>query len=186
VVLMWTHVLKGTLVPFAAGAALGAAGGAQLFVVLPAATLQGILGLFILTVTWLPRLGTVGSLRNRFAAVGFVATFAGMFVSATGTLVAPFVAHASPTRYNHVATVAALMASMHVIKLVAFGLLGVGFGAHLPLVAAMICCGAAGSWVGRETLGVIREQSFRTVFRLVLTGLALRLLWMAARGMGWF
>ena len=78
------------------------------------------------------------------------------------------------------------MSLVHVSKLVAFGLLGVGFAAHLPLVAAMVVTGAAGNWVGRETLGVMKERNFRSVFRVIMTLLALRLVWMAAVRMGWF
>lgn len=185
IALMWAYVLKGTLLPFAVGAAIGAAAGAQIFVSLPTAALQGILGLFILLVIWTPHIGTAGTQRNRFGVLGFGATFLGMFVSATGTLVAPFVAHASPDRRNHAATVGALMTIVHIAKIVAFGVLGVGFGAHLPLVASMIMTGAMGNWAGRETLGVMRERNFRVVFQVIMTLLAIRLIWIAAGKMGW-
>ena len=67
---MWRHVLHGTLLPFVIGAAIGAAAGAKAFVSLPLASLQAILGAFILLVTWLPKLGRVGGERNRFAFLG--------------------------------------------------------------------------------------------------------------------
>ena len=59
-----------------------------------------------------------------------------MFVSATGTLIAPFVASASPNRFNHVATLGALMAITHIAKLVALApSAAIGFA---PLMVAMI------------------------------------------------
>ena len=49
----------------------------------------------------MPKLGRIGAERGRFLALGFGATFLGVFVSATGTLVAPFVASAAPDRRQH-------------------------------------------------------------------------------------
>ncbi len=174
---MWRHVLHGTLIPFVIGAAIGAAAGAKVFVSLPLTSLQAILGAFILLVTWLPKLGRVGGERNRFAFLGFGATFLGVFVSATGTLIAPFVASASPNRFNHVATLGALMAITHIAKLVAFGFIGVAIGSFAPLMAAMIATGAVGNWLGEVALSYSSEARFRLTLQLVLTALALKLLW---------
>ena len=174
---MWRHVLYGTLIPFVIGAAIGAAAGAKVFVALPLASLQAVLGAFVLLVTWLPKLGRIGAERNRFAFLGFGATFLGVFVSATGTLIAPFVASASPNRFNHVATLGALMAITHVAKLVAFGFIGVAIGSFAPLMAAMIATGAVGNWLGELALNYTSETRFRLMLQLVLTALALKLLW---------
>ena len=59
----------------------------------------------------MPNLGRFGAERGRFAFLGFGTTFLGVFVSATGTLLAPFVASHAPNRYNHAATLGALMRS---------------------------------------------------------------------------
>ena len=103
-----------------------------------------------------------------------------MFVSATGTLIAPFVASASPDRRNHVATMATLMAIGHILKLVAFGLLGVAIAAYTPLMLAMIATAVLGTWIGSRTLNRIPERAFRVIFQVLLTGLALRLIWVGA------
>jgi uncharacterized membrane protein YfcA len=127
----------------------------------------------------------MGSERGRFALLGLGATFLGMFVSATGNLVTPFVASASPDRRNHVATLSALMTVSHLAKLIAFGVLGVALAAYLPLVAAMIATATAGSWVGFRLLHRMPERGFRIILQAVLTVLALRLLWSAAAKAGW-
>jgi uncharacterized protein len=184
--IMRRHVMLGMMLPFALGSVAGAAAGAKIFVALPVGMLQGILGAFILLVTWLPRYGRMGSERGRFAVVGLAATFLGMFVSATGTLVAPFVASATSDRRDYVATFAALMTVVHLIKLIAFGLLGVAIGAYLPLVAVMIVASAAGTWVGARTLEYIPERAFRIVLQALLTILALRLIWTGLRAVGAF
>jgi len=185
-VVMWRHVMRGTLLPFIAGATIGAVLGANVFVALPMAALQAILGGFILLVTWMPRLGLVGAERGRFAALGFGTTFLGVFVSATGSLLAPFVAAAAPSRHNQVATVGALMAVTHVAKLAAFAFIGFAIGSFVPLMAAMIVAGAVGNWLGELALNRTTEERFRLILRLILTALSLRLLWSAARAAGWW
>ena len=87
--IMWRHVMRWTLLPFIVGCVIGAAAGAKIFVALPISSLQGILGAFILVVTWMPSLGRIGAQRGRFAVLGFGTTFLGVFVSATGTLSEP-------------------------------------------------------------------------------------------------
>jgi uncharacterized protein len=183
--IMWRHVMQRTILPYVLGAALGAALGAKVFVALPISTLLGILGVFILIVTWMPRLGRIGGERGRFVMLGFVTTFLGIFVSATGTLLAPFVASAAPDRRNHSATIGALMVTTHVAKLIAFGFIGFAIGPFIPLALSMIVAGAAGNWVGHIALTRTAETRFRLILQLVLTALALRLLWNAAQSAGY-
>jgi uncharacterized membrane protein YfcA len=186
IVLMWRHLLRATLLPFTGGAILGAALGARIFTVLPTALLQGLIGGFILVLAWLPRLSGSGTGAKRFALLGCVSTFLGMFVGATGVLVAPFVAGASPTRHNHAVTLTALMAISYVIRIVTFGLLGVSLGAYTPLIVVMVATAALGNWIGGRTLTRLPEHVFRRGFQVVLTLLALRLLWVAATKGGLF
>jgi uncharacterized membrane protein YfcA len=183
--IMWRYVMRATLIPFIIGAAIGAAAGARIFVALPTDWLLAILGVFILVVTWMPHLGRVGAERGRFAILGFATTFLGVFVSATGTLLAPFVASAAPDRRNHAATLGVLMGISHVAKLAAFGFIGFTFGSYLPLMAAMIVTGGLGNWLGERVLHRTSEQRFRLLFKLVLTVMGLRLLWSAAPWSVW-
>ncbi|NQV54655.1 MAG: TSUP family transporter [Rhodospirillales bacterium] len=185
-IIMWRHIMRGTLLPFLIGAALGAALGAQIFISLPTGILQGAIGCFVLILAWLPKFTRVGSENRRFAVVGFVSTFLGIFVSATGTLVAPFVAGAAPDRRNHAATLGALMASVHIMKLIAFGLLGVAIAAYTPLIIGMIGSAILGSWVSSRLLDHMPEKLFRAVFQILLSGLAIRLLWVGVTEAGVF
>jgi uncharacterized membrane protein YfcA len=185
VALMWRHVLRAALLPFFLGAALGAALGGQIFVALPTATLQLILGVFIIIFTWMPKIANTGSLKGRFGLVGFVATFIGIFVSAVGALVTPFVAAACPDRRELVATFSAVLGMVHLCKLVAFGLLGMTLAPYLPLMGAMVATAAIGNLLGRRALNSIPEDSFRLVFKVILTAMALRILWLAAGNAGY-
>jgi uncharacterized membrane protein YfcA len=185
-VFLWRFILWPTVVPFMIGSILGAALAAPIFVSLPSAVLQGIVGLFILLIAWMPEFGRIGPERGRFAILGFGMTFLAMFVSSTGSLLAPFVAGISPDRRNYASTTAGLMSMSHIVKLVAFGLMGFAVGAYLPLMAAMVATAALGNWLGRKVLFRMREDLFRVVLKVLLTALALRLLWVAARGSGLF
>ena len=182
---MWRYVKKPLILPFAIGSCIGAFAGAQIFSTLPSATLQGILGLFILIVMWTPRIGAGGPERLRFGILGAAATFLGIFVSATGTFLSPFIAHASRDRHIHVSTMVTLMAISHVTKLIAFGFVGMAIGAYIPLVVLMVIGTVIGTWFGQRALNRIPEKLFRQVFRILLTLLALRLLVGAAIEAGW-
>src|SRR5262245_41944817 len=183
--IMWRNVMRPTLLPFVIGSLIGAALGARVFVALTTMWLELILGVFILLVTWMPKMGRVGAERGRFAVLGFITTFLGVFVSATGTLLAPFVAASAPDRRIHVATMGALMMIAHIAKIAAFGVIGFAVGSYVPLMAAMIVAGAVGNWVGEVALERTSEKSFRLVLQVVLTLLGLRLLWSAAQSAGW-
>lgn len=183
-VLLWRFILWPTMLPFLVGSAIGIAFGASVFVRLPTAALQGIIGVFILLVAWMPALGRFGPERGRFVFLGSVMAFLAMFVSSTGPLLAPFVAAISPERRHYAGTTAALMSMVHVLKLVAFGLMGFAVGAYLPLMAAMVGTAALGNWLARHVLVRIPERAFRTGLKIFLSLLALRLLWIAADNAG--
>ena len=184
VVMLGRYILWPTMLPFLLGSIAGAAAGAPIFVSLPGAVLQAIVGGFILLIAWVPEFGRIGPQRGRFALLGVIATFLAMFVSSTGSMIAPFVASISPDRRNYAATTAALMAMSHIIKLVAFGLMGFAIGAYLPLMGAMVATAALGNWIGGHFLVRMKENVFRVLLKTLLTALALRLLWIAARDGG--
>lgn len=178
------YILWPTVLPYLIGSVLGAAFAAPIFVSLPAAVLQAVIGGFILVVAWMPEFGRLGPEKGRFALLGFGTTFLAMFVSSTGSLLAPFVASVSPDRRNYASTTAALMSMAHIIKLIAFGAMGFAIGAYLPLMAAMVGTAVLGNWLGRHVLFRMPEGRFRVILKLLLTVLALRLLWVAARDSG--
>lgn len=176
----WRYLMRETVLPFVAGSVIGAAIGGQVFVSLPQSALQVVLGVSILILAWVPQIARFGPERGRFVFVGFLITFLGVFISATGTMLAAFTAAVAPDRRNHVATVGGLMCLTHIVKLVTFGVLGVGFGSYAPLMAAMIAASFVGTWIAKMALDRIPERSFRILFQVILTALALRLIWMAA------
>jgi uncharacterized membrane protein YfcA len=177
--LMHQHIERRILLPFVLGSVLGVVLGAKLFVALPAPVLKTILGLFILAVVWLPKLKASRIPNRGFTLVGIVGSFCTMFVGATGPFVASFITPDRLDRHAVVATHAACMTMQHTLKVVAFGFLGFAFLPWLPLLAAMIGAGFLGTLLGRRLLDRLPHRIFARAFKVILTVLALRLLYVA-------
>ena len=169
------HVRWDAVLPFLAGAAVGAAAGAPFVTLSADPPLKIALGLFIIFITWvkLPALARGGAAM--FALGGVLTTFATMFFGATGPLTAAFLEKALPDRRQYSGTHAAAMTASHGFKIVAFGFAGFAFGAWIPLIAAMIVSGFLGTMAGARFLLRLPEARFRLVFRIVITVLALDL-----------
>ena len=178
----WRYLMRETVLPFTIGTVIGAAIGGQIFVSLPENLLLLALGVSILALAWVPKIARFGPERGRFAFMGFVVTFLGIFISATGTLLASFTVAIAPDRRNHIATLGALMSIVHIAKLAAFILLGVSFGNYVPLIAAMIVTSFIGTWIGKYALDIVPERLFRIAIQTMLTLMALRLIWVALEG----
>jgi uncharacterized membrane protein YfcA len=167
---------------FAAGTVLGIVAASLVLVALPSATLQWILGLFILWSVWGPKPKGRRVPDAGFLAVGAGASFCTMFVGATGPMVAAFWDVKRMGRLAVVATHAACMLVQHLAKVVAFGVLGFAFAEWAALVVAMLVAGQAGTVAGARVLKAMPERVFAIAFKAVLTLLALRLLWSAWQG----
>lgn len=170
------HVVWPVLLPFAAGALIGAAAGASVTLRLPDAPMKLALGCFILLITWLkvPPLAKLGNLG--IAAAGLAVALLSMLFGASGPLVAAFFEKSLENRLETVATGGAAMIMVHGLKVLAFALAGFAFTRWLPLCAAMIASGYAGTLFGTSMLHRIPEANFRLGFRLVLSALALDLI----------
>ena len=175
------HVRRAILGWFALGAVVGVTVGASVAVNLPKPVLLGLIGLFILVSTWAPKLGSRPVPARGFTLVGAATAFITMFVGATGPFLAPFLsAERLGDRHATIGTFAACMSLKHALKVAAFAVAGFAFGPWLPLIAAMIASGFAGTLVGKTIVARLPERLFRIGFRVTLTALALRILWQAA------
>ncbi len=178
--LMLKQVERGVLLPFLAGSLAGAALGGLLVVELPPWGIQLAIAAFI---AWsvLGRLPAMG--RGHVLAGGAVSSFLTMFVGATGGFIAAMLKTMKLEPLGLVATQAVLMTLQHLLKIVAFGLLGFAFGPWLPLVLAMIASGFVGTVVGRQVLVRMKPAWFRSVLNAILLVLAARLAWSGVEGL---
>jgi uncharacterized membrane protein YfcA len=104
-------------------------------------------------------------------------------VGATGPLVAAFVKQQQQgQRLPTVATFAAAMTLQHAPKALIYGAAGFVFSQWIGLIVMMITAGALGTWVGLRLLERRSDLRFTLVFNLLLTLLAVRLIWQAFAG----
>jgi uncharacterized protein len=175
------EVARDVLTPFLLGSVVGIALGAVAFVWIvglePAAIQIGV-GAFIL---WTLVANPPGFLRHSAWTAGGASSFLTMFFGATGPFVAAYVKTQGFGRVTYVATHAACMTAQHLLKVVAFGLLGFAFGEYLVLIVGMIAFGFLGTLAGRRVLMRIDERRFAFVLNAILVVLAARLIWEGAR-----
>ncbi|WP_420562114.1 sulfite exporter TauE/SafE family protein [Thalassobaculum sp.] len=178
VLLFHRFIRRSIVLWFLLGAAVGVTIGAQVAIRLPREVLLIVVGGFVLVTTWMPSLGRYKVPDRGFVAIGAVTAFITMFAGATGPFLAPFL---SPERLGDrhatIGTFAACMTLKHALKVTAFAALGFAYLPWLPLIGLMIVSGFLGTVVGRQIVNRMPEARFRTAFRILLTVLALRLLY---------
>ncbi|MFT6406621.1 MAG: putative membrane protein YfcA [Arenicella sp.] len=184
VMVMLKDVVWNFFLWFALGSLLGALVGGQLAINLPSNLLRIGLGSFILVTIWGPMLWRSESLstlasNKTLLLGGLVSTFLTMFIGATGPLVLATIRIFKLNRFNLVATSAACLVFQHALKVAVFGALGFAFSAYFLLISLMICSGFIGTIIGRNLLLKINQQRFQHWLNLMLSILALRLIWMA-------
>ena len=179
------HIDWKVIAAFAPGVLAGAGLGAWLLVDLPAHLWQLSIALFVLYLCWGPGLPKASFGPFGVFIASAITSFVSLFVGATGPLVAAFIKQIHTDRFRTVATFGTAMTLQHAPKALVFGVAGFVFSEWLLFILAMIACGFAGTWLGLHLLKSINNRWFHTAFNLVLTLLAFRLLWQAARSAGW-
>ncbi len=174
---------KNLIVPifiwFSVGGLLGAILASQVVVSLSLSVLQTIMGLFILYSVWAPKLKNFSSGKGSLFFGGIIASAASMFIGASGPITAAFLPRSELSRQQLVATHAAIMVLQHGFKVFALGFLGFIYMPWIGLLIAMLVAGFFGALAGRAILWRIPEEKFKIVFNIVLTLLALRMLYQA-------
>lgn len=170
------HVLWPVAIRFALGSVLGVVIGAYAFIAIPERLFLALLGLFILFMAWVPKPNIPGLDKAGVVIGGAVSAIATMFVGATGPLTNAILKAIGADRKQIVATQAMCMTVQHLLKALAFGVIGFSFQDWLPLVAAMIASGLAGTILGTKLLDRMSEATFAFVLKWMLTLIALDLL----------
>lgn len=181
--LTWRHTDWPAIAAFAPGVLVGAALGAWLLVDLPEHIWQLSIAGFVLYLCWGPALpkGVFGRTGIFLASAG--TSFISLFVGATGPLVAAFIKQMHTDRFTTVATFATAMSLQHAPKALVFAVAGFVFHEWVVFILAMIGFGFLGTWLGLHVLKTVSNRHFQTIFNLVLTLLAIRLIWQSLASM---
>jgi uncharacterized membrane protein YfcA len=174
------HALWPLVARFTAGSVIGAVIGALLVVELPERILLGLLGAFILVMTWLPKPRIPGLASSGLVIGGGLSTIVTMFVGATGPFVQALLLPLKLEKRQLIATHAACTTIQHLLKVFAFGALGFAFSDWLPLIGAMIVSGFAGTMLGTRLLERLPERWFAIAIKAILTVVGIDLLRRAA------
>ncbi len=163
--------------PFLAGSLLGAALGGLTVARRPPGLIKLGLACFVRWTAWLP----MPAVRGRMVTVGtgVVSSFLTMFFGATGAFISAMVKTFQLDRLAHVATQSACMSGQHVLKVLVFGILGFHFAPYAGLIIAMIASGFVGTLLGKQFLIRSNDARFHRLLSVVLTLLAIRLIYEA-------
>lgn len=142
-----------------------------------------LLGVFILGITFVPKIQAPMKFSGRWAVTGFIASSIGLYVGAVGIFVGSvFIAEKLPKKVM-ISTQAACQAALHFAKVIVF--MGLGFVLKewwLLLIGGIIMT-YMGSWVGTKILDKIPEKIFRKILIVLITVLAGRLVYLGVRHM---
>lgn len=178
-IIMLSHVNWLYLLWFFAGSVFGALLGGQLVVSLPADTLRFVLACFILFSVWGPEISSRVSSVQSLAVGGLFSTILTMFVGATGPFVLSLYRALALPRLALVATNAASLVVQHALKVITFALLGFVYSPYLWFILLMVASGFLGTIMGRYFLLKIDEKLFQSWIKIILTILAIRLLFLS-------
>ena len=174
------HIDHPWLRSFLYGSVVGALIASLIVVQLPLVAIQLSVGLFILWMVWGPKPRHAVMSPAKVVLAGAFTTLVSMFVGATGPLVGGLLHRAGGDKMGRVATMAAALTIQHGLKIFVFAFVGFAFSDWLPLIVMMIASGALGTWIGLHLLHRMSSALFNTVFRWVITLLALRLVYQGA------
>jgi len=148
---------------------------------LPEDSLRVGIGAFVLLATWAPGLLLLGAApeqldrQRRFFGLGALAGAMNMTIGASGPLIAPFFLGLGLSRQALVGTKAACQAAGHLAKILLFGVVGFAFAEHGLFLVGAVAAVIAGTWLGSRILEHVSERAFVTLYRTVLTLIAIRL-----------
>ena len=167
---------------FIGGCVIGSAVGGQIAISLPTDWLQIILGGFILVMCWEPF--KIKAIRDGSSLLlGSVTSFISMFVGVTGIFVISTLKHVIEDRREVIGTLSAMMGFQHLMKCIVFLALGFAFHEWVWLMVLMVGFGFVGTLIGRTILNKMSNKGFGITVKIVITVLALRLLYKGFSGL---
>ena len=172
----WRLIDWRLMLPVLAGAIAGACLGGGIYTQLDMHWLPAVIGTLILLLTWLPLPAPRGEGTGALLALGFYQTGLGMVAGATGPLGAAVLARYRSERDWLVVNTGVYMTINHLIRSIAFGVLGFTFAPWLPLIAGMALASIFGSWVGTRLRQYLPRRNFQLAFRVLVSLLALRMM----------
>lgn len=164
------------LIPFVAGVIVGSFCGSQLVFNMPQDILKIIVGVLALVFIWLPKFKRTIDIPYKISVLGWLASFVGMFGAGGGMIFGAAMSRMNLSRQQIIASHAVCMTSLHVVKIIIFGIFGFAFYAYIPLIILMVVSGFLGSWVGTKILHKIDSKIFVYLLKGMVSVLCVKLI----------
>lgn len=177
--LMWQHMAWPIIFRFAALMPLGVWLGLELFQGLPTETIQILIGCFIL-ISLAAR--QIGKWRESdvplwaFFPIGFVTGALNMVVGVIAPILGVLIIRKDLSKETMVGTLGFFGLLGNLLKIAGFSIIGFSFIEFGPTILFMVPAAVTGTRVGRAVLARIDERYFMLGFRIVLVGMALKLI----------
>lgn len=136
-----------------------------------------VLGIFIITVTLMPKPKKGIRFKGKWFTVGFVSSFMGLFMGAVGTFVGAMFLSEPFEKRVLVATQAMCQTLLHFSKIIVFTFIGFKLLDWWPLLALMIMTTTLGSMVGVRILEKVPQELFIKILKTLVVLLALKLVY---------
>jgi uncharacterized membrane protein YfcA len=183
--LLWSHMSWPIIIRFAALMPLGVWLGLALFQGLPVEVIQTLIGCFVL-LSLVAR--QIGRWRESdvplwaFLPIGLVTGTLNMIVGVIAPILGVLIIRKDLSKEAMVGTLGFFGFLGNLLKIAGFSLIGFSFVEFGPLMLCMIPAAIVGTRIGRTVLSKMDETYFLIAFRIVLVGLALKLI--AIDGLG--
>jgi len=162
---------------FIIGVLPGAFLGIYIFKLLDKDIIKLLMGIFILLITYVPKSKKEStSTFVIFLPVGFVSGLIGIFFGAIGPFIATFFVRKDVIKEELVATKATCQAITHIIKIPLFGFIGANVLVHWNILLYLCLAVIIGTIVGKNMLNKMSDTTFKKIFNLLLTIVALRII----------
>ena len=138
--------------------------------------LKAIIGVFIIWYLFLkgPK---KGKKSKSFIKVGSISGLASIFIGATGPLIAPFFLSGKLTKENIIVNKAACQVITHLTKIPLFiYFFNVSYIKEYSLLLPLIAAVYIGTNLGKRLLSFIPEKTFKILFKVALTAIAIKLI----------
>lgn len=173
--LFHTFIVWKIVVAFVGGTLIGVLLGINLFAILSEGRLAIFLGLLLLVLIWAPPLAIWRDKRVPFFPVGIVHGCIGT-VFGVGAVLQPSILRTKLTREQITGTLAASLMAMDVLKALSYTFNGFQYQDYIVHIVLASIAGFLGTWVGKKLAGNIPEKRFRSIFRLIVSFVAVRLI----------
>ncbi|PSL19733.1 sulfite exporter TauE/SafE family protein [Shimia abyssi] len=172
----WRHIDWRIVRTFVVGCLFGVYFGTRTFVVLPDAVISTALGCVLLVLIWLPKGRINIPLRHPFFLVGVTHSFLGAMFGVGGVL-QPLLLRTDLLKLQVTGTLAACLLTLDVMKVTGYVSFGFSYFDYIPHIIGATLAGFVGTSLGKRATHHVSETLFRRVFRILVSLIALRLIY---------